>query len=82
MACGVDVADVVVTVVELRSDVVVFVVIVVVVGWMTFVFGDAGLLTFGFFLLCESDGENDVVFVCAPSLLLPFKNALKIKFCL
>lgn len=72
LACGVDVADVVVTVVELRSDAAV---VAVVVGWMTFDFGDAGLLTFCCFLVCESDGENDVVFVCAPSLVFPFKNA-------
>lgn len=39
--------------------------------WMTFDFGEAGLLTF-FFRLCDSDGESDVVLLRAPSDVLPF----------
>lgn len=45
--------------------------------WMTFDFGDAGLLTICF-ALCESDGENDVTF-CPPFDCFPFENKNKKK---
>lgn len=40
-------------------------------AWMTFDFGDVGLLTGCCFLLCDSDGDSDSDAFCTPSDVLP-----------